>query len=85
VRCTRGRREVTPSSTQERGVWRECQSQHNRKYNWSKHVMFGSVKRQEGRQRSSTSRSQKQASFRSFNMLLGWDCGAEILQRVFNY
>ena len=31
----------------------------------------------EGRQRSSTSRSQKQASFRGFNMLLGWDCGAE--------
>ena len=72
VRCARGRRGVTPSSTQERGVWTKRQCQHNRKYNGSKHVMLGSVQRQEERQRSAASRSQEQASFRSFNSLLGW-------------
>jgi hypothetical protein len=76
---------VTPSSTQERGVWRECQSQHNRKYNWSKHVMFGSVKRQ--KDANDPRRVDLKNKRLSVVSTCCWAGIAEpkILQRVFNY
>lgn len=35
---------MTPCPTQQRGAWRRCQCQRNRKDNGSKHVMLGSIR-----------------------------------------
>ena len=46
----RGRLRMTRGGTQQRGVWRDGQSQHNRKYKCSEHVSSVPLEQQEGRQ-----------------------------------
>ena len=45
-----GRLRVTRGDTQQRGVWRHGQSQHNPKYECSEHVSSVPREQQEGRQ-----------------------------------
>jgi hypothetical protein len=44
MRAPRGRRVGTPDLAQEAGVLPNCQRQHDRKQNWSKHVMLATHK-----------------------------------------
>lgn len=70
-----GRLWVTPRSTQQRGVWPNCQCQHDRKYSCSKHVMLAGANGKNDANEHAASRHANKTYFRTFNPLQGQACG----------